>query len=590
MNSEESTTHPEPSTSGNTGVEKRKAGQKALQELLQPVQWRIRLAQLLALGSCVLAVAPYIALVRLGDVLLTAYQESATVDSERVKNIIFWLVTAFLWQAGLYFLALLVTHLADLRLVHVTRLRIVDTISRVPLSWFGRNSSGRIRKAVEDDTRTLHTLVAHAPVDMIMAIGVPLGLLIFSFIVDWRLGLLSIATIPIYFALQMLSMKDMGAKTAEMDTYLGEVSSSVVEFAEGISVVKAFGTTGKAHSRYITAAENFADFYYAWVGPLLRIGALSESVVGIPLILLVNIGGGVLFTDASAAEILATTLVALILPATIQQVGMMTWSYQLAGNVALHLKGVLDVPPIAEGNLDKHDWGSGDAVDVAFDNVTFSYNDASLIQNFSATLRPGTVTALVGPSGSGKSTLAMMLARFQDPEEGRITFGGVDIREFSFPHLYRTVSFVIQDTQLLRMSIRDNIRLAKSDADDDAVWQAARQAHIAEFIEQLPNGLDTVMGEGINVSGGQAQRIAIARAILTNAPILILDEATTAVDPDAEAEIQAALNELVKGKTVLVIAHKPEAIAGADQIIELAPGHAQKLQQAGQSQQEGNTN
>ena len=140
------------------------------------------------------------------------------------------------------------------------------------------------------------------------------------------------------------------------------------------------------------------------------------------------------------------------------------------------------------------------------------------------------------------------------------------------------------------MSIRDNIRLAKSDADDDAVWQAARQAHIAEFIEQLPNGLDTVMGEGINVSGGQAQRIAIARAILTNAPILILDEATTAVDPDAEAEIQAALNELVKGKTVLVIAHKPEAIAGADQIIELAPGHAQKLQQAGQSQQEGNTN
>lgn len=560
--------------SGNAGVEKRKAGQKALQELMKPVQWRIRIAQVLAFISCALAVAPYVALVALGDTLLTAQIHGAPVDSERVKTIIFWLVTAFLNQAFLYTLALLITHFADLRLVHLTRVRIIRTISRAPLSWFGNTSAGRIRKAVDDDTRSLHTLVAHAPVDLIMAVGVPLFLLIFAFTIDWRLGLLTIVSIPIYLALQMFSMKDMGAKTAEMDAYLGEVSATAVEFAEGIGVVKAFGTTGKAHQRYIQAAENFADFYYAWVQPLLRIGALSESVIGIPLILLINIGGGWMFTDATAPEIVATTLIALILPTTIQNVGMMVWSFQLAGNAALHLKDLVDLPPIPEGTGELKASPTPVATSTAagvitFDNVSFSYGDSPVIENFSATLQPGTVTALVGPSGSGKSTLATMLARFQDPDSGRITIGGVDIRELTFAELYRTVSFVLQTTHLLRVSIRDNIRLARPDASDEAVWEAARAAQISEFIMELDDGLDTVIGDDIDVSGGQAQRIAIARAILADAPILILDEATTAVDPDAEAEIQTALNSLVKGKTVLVIAHKPEAIVGVDQVIRL---------------------
>lgn len=560
--------------SGNAGVEKRKAGQKALQELMKPVQWRIRIAQVLALISCALAVAPYVALVALGDTLLTAQFHGTPVDSQRVKTIIFWLVTAFLNQAFLYTLALLITHFADLRLVHLTRVRIIRTISRAPLSWFGNTSAGRIRKAVDDDARSLHTLVAHAPVDLIMAVGVPLFLLIFAFTIDWRLGLLTIVSIPIYLALQMFSMKDMGAKTAEMDSYLGEVSAMAVEFAEGIGVVKAFGTTGKAHQRYIRAAENFADFYYAWVRPLLRIGALSESVIGIPLILLINIGGGWLLTDATAPEIVATTLIALILPTTIQHVGMMMWSFQLAGNAALHLKDLIDLPPIPEGTGELKASPTPAAPStaagvIAFENVSFSYGNSPVIENFSATLQPGTVTALVGPSGSGKSTLATMLARFQDPDSGRITIGGVDIRDLTFAELYRTVAFVLQTTHLLRVSVRDNIRLARPDANDEAVWEAARAAQISGFIKGLDDGLDTVIGDDIDVSGGQAQRIAIARAILADAPILILDEATTAVDPDAEAEIQTALNSLVKGKTVLVIAHKPEAIVGVDQVIRL---------------------
>lgn len=545
---------------------KLKAGQKTLKKLLRPVQPTIYLAQLLALISSVLAVAPYVALVALGTALVEG-------DTERVKAIAQWVIAAFLGQLFLYFLALLITHLADMKLVGINRRKIVAAVSQAPLSWFSQTNSGKVRKAIEDDTLTLHTLIAHAPVERIAAIATPVSLLIYAFILDWRLGLLSIATIPIYLAIQAYSMKDMGTKTAEMDDYLGKVSATAVEFAEGISVVKAFGTVGKAHGRYRDAAARFADFYYEWVRPLLRVSAISQSVIAVPVLLLINIGGGSLLIAAghvSVAEVIATTLIALVIPGTIETVGMMMWSYQLAGNAALRLDDVMSIPPVAEGSqelgTDKRD------VIVEFHDVSFAYDDTPVLRHFSATLQPGTVTALIGPSGSGKSTAATMLARFQDPDVGKITIAGVDIRDLTFDSLYHTVAFVLQDPHLLRMSIRDNIRLAKPDASEEEIWQAAEAARIADDIRALPAGLDTIVGADTALSGGQQQRVSIARAIVADTPVLILDEATAATDPDCEAEIQAALNRLVVGKTVLVIAHKPESIKGVDQVIELDAG------------------
>lgn len=554
----------EQSAAQSTARAKLHAGQKTLKALLKPVQGYIYAGQFLAFISSILAVAPYVALVKLGHVLFQG-------NTAQALTITKWLIGAFLGQLFCYFLALLVTHLADATLVRINRRAIISAISQAPLSWFSQTNSGKVRKAIEDDTLTIHTLIAHAPVERVAAIVTPFALLAYTFTLDWRLGLLSIATVPVYLAIQAYSMKDMGPKTAEMDSYLGAVSARAVEFAEGISVVKAFGTVGKAHAQYRQAAQNFAEFYLAWVRPLMTITALSDSVIAVPVILLINVGGGSLLIASGAvtvAEVIAATLIALVIPGTVQTIGRMMWAYQLAGNAALRLTEVMHIAPVTEGRTQLDPTRTD--LQVEFRNITFAYHAASpVLRDFSATLPPGTVTALIGPSGSGKSTAATMLARFQDPDSGTITIGGVDIRELSFASLYRTVAFVLQDPHLLRMSIRDNIRLAKPETTDEEIWAAADAAHIGDDIRALPQGLDTVVGAGTSLSGGQQQRISIARALLTDAPILILDEATASTDPDSEAEIQAALTRLTIGKTVLVIAHKPESIRGADQIIEL---------------------
>lgn len=543
--------------------DKLKNGQKALRKLLKPVRAQLYCAQFIAFCSALLSVAPYIALVALEDAFA---QGNVGLIKETVK----WLVVAFLSQLSLYFVALLISHLADAKLVSLNRQRIIRAIGRAPLAWCGQTNSGKVRKAIEDDTITLHSLTAHAPVDTVTAIATPLALLLYVFSIDWRLGILAVATVPVYLAIQAYSMKGMGDKTAEMDTYLGDVSATAVEFAEGIAVVKAFGTVGKAHRRYQEAADRFSAFYYAWVRPLLKVSAVSDSVIAIPLLLLINVGVGSILLAAgevTVAEVLISSLVAFVIPGTIQTMGMMMWSYQLAGNAALRLDAVMSLQAVSEGNrsVEKRN------PTVEFEHVSFAYSGVPVIKNFSATLAPGTITALVGPSGAGKSTVATMLARFQDPDAGRIMIDGINLRELSFSSLYSTVSFVLQDPHILRMSIRDNIALYRTDATDEEIWEAARVAHIAADIRALPQGMDTIVGEDTSLSGGQQQRISIARAVLSQAPILILDEATAATDPDCEAEIQSALSTLVIGKTVLVIAHKPESIRGVDQIIHLTP-------------------
>lgn len=558
------------------GTQELKAGQAALHELLAPVRPILFVGQGLAVVSSALSIAPFIALVRAGDVLFTAFRRGTAPAAADIEAVIKWLVGAFLGQLTFYFLALLVCHFADLKLVSVLRERLISSLAHAPLSWFSSTTSGKVRKAVDDDTLALHSLVAHAPVDAITAVLTPLLLLGYALYVDWRLGLLAVATIPVYFVIQAYSMKDMGPKTARMDAYLGEVSSTAAEFAEGIAVVKAFGTVGKAHARFVHAADSFADFYLAWVGPLMRLSALSESFVSLPVLVLINAGGGAALVNSGAvtpAEVIATTLIALILPGTIQQAGMMVWSHQLAGAAALRLRDLIHLSPLP---VAENDSAAADSqlsqCELRVEDVSFAYDTRPVLRGVSFALRPGTVTALVGPSGSGKSTLATMLARFQDPTSGRITSDGVDLRDLSTAQLYARITFVLQDPQLIRASVRDNIALARPHASDEEVWAAARAASIAADIAALPNGLDTVLDTDVALSGGQAQRIAIARAMLANAPILVLDEATAAIDPDCEADIQAALTRLVRGKTVLVIAHKPESIRGVDQIIALRDG------------------
>lgn len=549
----------------------RVAGKKALNELLQPVRGRLLVGQFLAVIAGILAIAPYVALVQVGDLLYSAYLTDSPIDSAAVWRAIFLLINTFCLRLFVVGVALGVTHFADIKIAAIIRELTISRLAQAPLGWFSTTNAGKIRKALHDDITQIHTLIAHQPVDVTQAIVTPIALVAYAFTVDWRLGLLTIAALPLYGAATVWMMQGMGEKTAHMDAHLARVSATMVEFFTGISVVKAFGTVGKSHRRYQDAADDFSRFYEAWVTPLLRGSAMANAAISIPVLLAINIGGGALMVAAgwvSPIEVLATTLIGLMVPSSIEVLTGMVWSYQVAGAAALRVTAALKTPALEYGDELVHPNGH----EVVFDNVSFSYGETRAADGVSMTLRENTVTALVGPSGSGKSTLAMLLARFNDPDSGTITVGGVDIRTFPARQLYQTVAFVLQNPQLTATSVRDNIALGKPDATEAEIIEAARAAHILDVIEKLPNGFDTIVGAETNFSGGQAQRVAIARALLIDAPVLILDEATAFADPESEAEIQAALSTLVSGRTVLVIAHRPESILGVDQIVILDTG------------------
>ena len=532
---------------------------------------RLRIGQVLVLLSGILAVAPYLALVRLGDILLDAYNAGAAPDPQRVRTVVMMLISAYSTRLLLYMVALIITHMADLSLRDQMRRDIVQRISRAPLAWFTASTSGRIRKAVQDDTTTVHTVIAHGPVEQLNAIVTPLALVACAFWIDWRLALLALSTLLLYVLTYSFSMRGMNEKTVEMDRKLAAVSSTMVEFVSGIGVVKAFGRVGRAHAAYLNAADDFSAFYRAWAMPLVTMTCLSFTWVSVPVLLLVNLGGGALLISAGLVtlpEVLATTLIALVLPGALLTVASISWSYQMAGAAALRLCEVIDTPVLPTAEESRRP----ERARVEIYRASFSYGDTLAVDEASLTLEPGTVTALLGPSGSGKSTLATLIARFADPDSGAVRVGGVDLRDMDEETLYSTVSFVLQDAQLLGATVRENIALGRPDADLEQVRDAARVAHVDEEIMALPDGYDTVLGRDTALSGGQEQRIAIARAVLLDTPVLLLDEATAMADPESEAEIQEALSALVAGRTVLVIAHRPAAVRGAHRIAVMERG------------------
>lgn len=557
-----------------------RAGQRAFKELTAPIRGSMTLARVLGVLYGALAVAPYVILVHLGQVLLDAAQSGTSPDEGEVMELLMWLIGAFGVRYSIYFVALTVTHFADVRFGHIVRTRMVSVLATAPLAWFTSTNSGAVRKAIQDDTHDVHTVIAHAPVESAAAVSAPLSLLIYSFVIDWRLGLLSVATLPFYALINAWMMRGMGEKTAEMDRHLARVSATMVEFVSGISVVKAFGTVGRSHERFTRAAEEFSAFYVDWCGPLLKGSALGQAAVSPSMILLISTAGGAGLAATgvvSPVQVITCALIALVIPAAIEVLGTTAWAYQIAGAAALRIVDLLSVLPLpAQGTEEP----SGADIDIR--GVSFSYGATVALDDVSLTIPEGTVTALVGASGSGKSTLATLVARFADPDRGSVRIGGIDVRDIAPEVLYRHVSFVLQDPQLLNISVRDNIALGVPGASDEAIWTAAAAARIDDYLRGLPHGLDAVIGEDAHPSGGEAQRIAIARALLVDAPILVLDEATAFTDPESEADIQTALTRLVQGKTVLVIAHRAASIAGVDQIAILDAG---KVIAAGTPQQ-----
>ena len=405
------------------------AGQRAFKELTAPIRGSMMVARVLGFLYGALAVAPYVVLVQLGQVLLTAARSGVLPGSGEVMTLLMWLTGAFGLRYGIYFVALAVTHFADVRFGHIVRSRMVSVLAAAPLAWFTSTNSGAVRKAIQDDTHDVHTVIAHAPVESAAAISAPVSLLIYAFVVDWRLGLLSIATLPLYGLLNAWMMRGMGEKTAQMDRHLSRVSSTMVEFVSGISVVKAFGTVGRSHERFTRAAEDFSRFYVDWCGPLLKGSALGQATVSPSLILLVSTAGGSALAAAgivSPVQVITCALIALVIPAAIEVLGTTTWAYQIAGAAALRIVDLLSVAPLpAEGS------SVPKGADINIDGVSFSYGSTLALDDVSLTIPEGSVTALVGSSGSGKSTLATLVARFADPDRGAVRIGGVDARDIA---------------------------------------------------------------------------------------------------------------------------------------------------------------
>lgn len=538
--------------------------------LLRPYRWSFAAVVFLQVIGAVAGLAPLLAVIELGRSLLAP----GPIDHDHVWFVVIAGAVGLLVRLLFTAASSGIGHLLDGRVQLALRRHLAARLGGVPIGWLSRRRTGELTKVVGEDVSAVHPFIAHAPGELIAAFVVPLVSLIYLFTIDWRLTLITL--IPVALALAHLPLMMTPTRLREekqFEAAMGQIASSVVEFVQGISVVKAFGGSGRAHRGFRTATDDFVGIYSRFVRGLSVIAAGMQLVLSPPFVLLVVlIGGAVLITSGALApaDLLPFLLLGLGLTAPVAALISHSFDDLRAARRAVgRIKDVLDVQPLPEPT---HPVTPCDHR-VELREVRFGYEaDHEVLRGIDLTLEPGTVTAIVGPSGSGKSTLVQLLPRFFDPTHGSITVGGVDLREIGSHKLHQLVSFVFQDVRLLRASVADNIALAVPDADLDDVVSAARMANIHERILELPRGYDTVLGQEAGLSGGEAQRISLARALLAATPVLVLDEATAFADPQTEQAVRQALAALQGDRTILVIAHRLETVADADTVVMLDNG------------------
>ncbi len=545
------------------------APDRIVAQLIHRHIWSFSAVVLLQVLGAVAGLAPLLAVVELGRTLISP----GPIDQRQV-----W-IAVIAGAVGL-FVRLLFTaaasgigHLVDGQVQLTFRRALAARLGLAPIDWLSRRRTGELAKVVGEDVSAVHPFIVHTPGDLASSFVVPLVSLIYLFTIDWRLTLITLVPVVLAIALVPAMMTpDRLREQQEFDAAMGRIASSVVEFVQGISVVKAFAGTERAHRTFLSAADDFVSIFVRWVHGISGIAAGMHVALSPPFVLLVVlIGGATLITtgDMAPADLLPFVLLGLGLTAPVAALGHGFDDMQAARRAVERIRDVLAVPSLPEPEYPVAPQGHR----VELRAVRFGYvADHEILRGIDVELEPGTVTAIVGPSGSGKSTLVKLLPRFFDPTHGSVTLGGVDLRELDSRQLYRMVSFVFQDVCLLRASVAENIALAVPHADLDDVIRAARQANIHDRILQLPRGYETVIGTDAGLSGGEAQRISLARALLCEAPVLVLDEATAFADPQTEQAVRQTLTTLKEDRTVLVIAHRLETIAAADTVLMLENG------------------
>ncbi|WP_225729953.1 MULTISPECIES: ABC transporter ATP-binding protein [unclassified Nocardia] len=548
----------------------------ARKEILAPVRRTLTMASLLVAVASVCSVVPFVLIVAACRELL-----ATPVDTSRVWWLLGVAVLVLAVRALLQAAALTWSHLVDAGYQLTVRRLLAAKLTRVPLGWFGERTSGEVKKYLQDDVAALHYLVAHARLDFVGALTVPLVTLVYLLTVDWRLTLVLLIPLIAYAVLYNRMMDQSGRDRFAVYTRWERRTQEVaIEFVDGIQVVRAFGQAGKAHSAFQESVDGQSRALRRLKLPIVGVQSASDVVVMPVFVMLIVVVAGLSAVGLDwlgPLDVLPFLLVGLGLGSSLLGLGYGAQALRAAGVAAVRLYELRQTAELAPGESsdpgELSDSAATDSGVVRFEGVSFGYRDGhDVLRGVDLELRPGTITALVGPSGSGKSTLAKLLPRFYDVGAGRITIGGRDIRDLPSEELYRTVGFVFQDVRLIRGSIRDNLRLARPDADDAALERAARAAQIHDRIMTLPRGYDSEIGVDATLSGGEAQRLSIARALLADTPVLVLDEATAFADPESEAAVQDALAELVAGRTVLVIAHRLHTITGVDRILVLENG------------------
>lgn len=538
-------------------------------------------ASLFSILSSLLQIAPFVAVYKIIEELLRNARTPASIDKELIM---LWGIIAFAALAAALialYIGAMCSHIAAFNILYQLRVRLSEHVAKVPMGYHTKTATGELKKIIEVSVEKIEKFIAHQLPDLVSAVVIPLIMLAYLFWLDWRLALVLLLPIGVGFWLQARMFGNTSGQQAyrEFQYAIEEMNATGVEYVRGMPAVKVFGISADSFLTFKQAVDRYRDIS-------LRITDLCKSSYSLFYVIIGSLFtfavpvGILLFSGNEGNQAFAITFILFLVVTPSLSAPLMKLLY-LGGGLREIVEGnrrieAVFAQPVTEEPVAPR---MPDTYDVSFEQVDFAYENKEskdykqILNNISFTARAGEMTALVGPSGSGKSTIANLLLRFWDIQEGVITIGGVPIREMGTEKLMDAVSFVFQDVHLFYDTIEENIRMGNTTATREEVIQAAKTSCCHEFIELLPQGYDTKIGEGgTYLSGGEAQRVAIARALLKNAPILVLDEATAYADAENEHKIQQGLVELVKGKTVLIIAHRLSTIRGAEQILVVNQG------------------
>lgn len=530
------------------------------------------LSWMLSAASALLALVPFWYIWRiLKEVIEVAphYENAVSVTHDG------WMAVAFATTAVLiYITGLMCSHLAAFRIATNLRLAMTRHIATLPLGTIEQFGSGKLRRTISETAGAAETYLAHQLPDKARAMATIVGLLAMLLAFDWRLGLLSLVPVALAFAV-MTSMtgKKLQDKMTQYQNALADMSNEAVEYVRGIPVVKTFGQTVFSFKKFKDTIDNYEHWVIAYTKQVRW--PMTFYTLAVNSVFVFLIAGGFLFShngsdDVALLNLLFYIIITPVISLTLTKLMFMSETGMIVQDAVTRIDSVLQSPSLSQPNNPQYPKDSS----VTLENVTFSYDGVkNALENVSITVGAGQTVAFVGPSGGGKSTLAAIIARFFDPQSGNVSVGGVNVKNIDKNVLMDTVSFVFQNSHLIKGSILDNVRMGKPDATDEEVLAALKAAQCMDIIEKFPDGVQTVIGsQGIYLSSGETQRLAIARAMLKNAPVLILDEATAFADPDNEAKVQAAFNRLAKGRTVIMIAHRLSTVVNADRIFVLEDG------------------